>query len=196
MSASSAPVPSPASSSPGLLRKLFTLNSIGFYLMVVLVLVGAAYTSFDMEGSRWYWQWLIPPVFGAICIAISFMTTEATTQAHVALAIRQVLHWIGVLLIINIAFIASGSNLIDALSPRQVTFIVMQITTLGTFLAGVYIDWRLCLIAFVLEACAIGMVVLQNVAPLLVLIGAGSLILYFAWVWLYGRWQAKTAKTS
>ena len=71
----------------------------------------------------------------------------------------------------HMAFAASGSSLADALDGRQVSFLLMAITTLGTFLAGVYVDWRLCLVAATLAAAALGMLILQNLAPLLVLIG-------------------------
>lgn len=186
------PVP-PASPSPSLLRRLFNLHSIGFYLMIVLALIGAAYTFSDTDGSRWYWQRLIPPVFGLICIIIQWPDVEPTLKARASLIGRQVLHWSGVLLTMHLAFMASGSSLADALDDRQVSFLLMQTITLGTFLAGVYLDWRLCLVAVVLAVCAMGMVILQNLAPLLVLIGIGAAIVYFAWVWWYGRWQARQA---
>ena len=60
---------------------------------------------------------------------------------------------------------------------------------LGTFLAGVYLSWRLCLVALVLAACSIGLVVLQSLAPLLAVIGVATVIVYFAWTWWYRRWQ-------
>ena len=185
--------PSPVSPSPSLLRRLFSLHSIGFYLMILLTLVGAAYTSSDADGSRWYWQRLIPPVFGLICIIIQWPEVEPTLKARLLLVGRQVLHWSGVLLTMHLAFMASGSSLTDALDDRQVSFLLMQTTTLGTFLAGVYLDWRLCLVAVVLAACAMGMVILQNLAPLLAMIGIGAAIIYFVWVWWYSRWQARQA---
>ena len=69
----------------------------------------------------------------------------------------------------------------------------MAITTLGTFLAGVYVDWRLCLVAATLAAAALGMLILQNLAPLLVLIGIVAVAAYFAWAWWYSRWQERKA---
>jgi hypothetical protein len=72
----------------------------------------------------------------------------------------------------------------------------MQTITLGTFLAGVYLDWRLCLVAVVLAACAFGVVILQNLAPLLVMVGIGVAVLYFAWIWWHGRWQARQAQQT
>jgi hypothetical protein len=177
--------------SPSLMRRLFNLHSIGFYLMILLALIGAAYTFSDADSSRWYWQHLIPPIFGLICIIIQWPDVEPTLKARLLLVGRQILHWMGVLLTMRMAFMASGSSLTDALDDRQVSFLLMQTITLGTFLAGVYLDWRLCLVAVVLAACALGMVILQNLAPLLVLVGLGAAIFYFAWIWWYSRWQAR-----
>ena len=184
--------------SPSLLRRLFNLHSIGFYLMILLALIGAAYTvsNGDGSGSRWYWQRLIPLVFGLICIIIQWPDVEPTLKARSWLVGQQVLHWVGVLLTMHMAFIASGSSLTDALDNRQVSFLLMQTITLGTFLAGVYLDWRLCLVAVVLAACALGMVILQNLAPLLILIGVGVAVIYAVWVWWYGRWQAQQTWTT
>lgn len=186
----------PASTHPSLSRRLFSLHSISFYLMIVLALIGAAYTFSDADGSRWYWQTLIPPTFGLICVMIQWPDVEPTLKARLLLVGRQILHWGGVLLAMHMAFVASGSSLTDALDDRQVGFLLMVTTTLGTFLAGVYLDWRLCLVAVVLAAGALGMVILQNLAPLLVLIGVAAVVAYFAWAWWYGRWQERKASQT
>lgn len=183
----------PAPTQISLLRRLFSLHSIGFYLMIVLALIGAAYTFSDTEGSRWYWQRLIPLTFGLICIIIQWPEIEPTLKARLLLVGRQILHWGGVLLTMHMAFVASGSSLADALDGRQVSFLLMVTTTLGTFLAGVYLDWRLCLVAVVLAAAALGMLILQNLAPMLVLIGIVAIAAYFAGTWWYNRWQERKA---
>lgn len=183
----------PPQTQTSLLRRLFSLHSIGFYLMIVLALIGAAYTFSDTEGSRWYWQRLIPLTFGLICIMIQWPEVESTLKARLLHIGRQILHWVGVLLTMHMAFAASGSSLADALDGRQVSFLLMAITTLGTFLAGVYVDWRLCLVAATLAAAALGMLILQNLAPLLVLIGIVAVAAYFTWAWWYSRWQERKA---
>jgi MFS family permease len=174
-------------------RRLFSLHSIGFYLMILLALIGAAYTFTNADDSRWYWQRLIPVTFGLICIMIQWRDVEPNLKARTLLIARQILHWTGVLLTMHLAFLASGSSLTDALDDRQVSFLLMLTVTLGTFLAGVYLDWRLCLVAVVLAASAMGMVILQNLAPMLVLVGVGVAVIYFVWIWWYGRWQTRRA---
>ena len=188
----SAPSPVPAASS--LLRRLFSLRDIGFYIMIALAWIGAIYTTFSVESSRWYWQWLIP-IFGVICIITQWNNVEPTLKARLLMAGRQVLHWGVVLLMVQLIFMASGPDkYLDALDDRQASFILIFSMSLCTFLAGIYFDWRLCVVAIFLIMSAILNVVLSNVAPLLVwIIGIGTIIAYFIWAWWHGRQQEQRA---
>ena len=190
----SAPLPAPTKSR--LLRRLFSLRDIGFYLMIVLAWIGAIYATFSIENSRWYWQWMIP-IFGLICIMTQWNNVEPTLKARLIMAGRQILHWGAVLLMVQLVFMASGSDqYLDALDDRQASFILIFSMTLSTFLAGIYFDWRLCVVAIFLGASAIFMVIVQNIAPALVLIGVVALIAYFAWDWWYTRRQEQQASQS
>ena len=91
--------PQPASTQSSLLRRLFRPEDISFYLMIVLVWAGSIYTTFDLTGSRWYWQWIVP-LLGVICIATEWFHVEATLKARALMILRQILHWGAVLLLI------------------------------------------------------------------------------------------------
>jgi len=186
------PTPEPAVAQPSLWRRLFRPKDIGFYLMILLAWIGAGYTASDAQGSRWYWQCLIP-VFGLICIVTQWGHVTPTLKARSVLAMRQILHWGVVLLILQLVFIASNQSFMDALDDRQASFLLMLTVTLSTFLAGIYFDWRLCVVAIFLGASAIFMVIVQNIAPALVLIGIVALIAYFMWDWWYTRRQERLA---
>jgi len=182
--------------SPSLLRRLFSPSNIGFYLMILLAWIGAIYTTFSVENSRWYWQWLIP-IFGLICIATQWSHVEPTLKARALMVLRQILHWGVVLLMSRLIFMASGQvNSIDALDDRQASFVLMFTLTLSTFLAGIYFDWRLCVVAVFLIASAVLNVVLSNTAPLLIWIGIGVIVVYFIWDWWYSRWQARQTQPT
>jgi len=182
--------------SPSLLRRLFSPSNIGFYLMILLAWIGAIYTTFSVENSRWYWQWLIP-IFGLICIATQWSHVEPTLKARALMVLRQILHWGVVLLMSRLIFMASGQvNSIDALDDRQASFVLMFTLTLSTFLAGIYFDWRLCVVAVFLIASAVLNVVLSNTAPLLIWIGIGVIVVYFIGDWWYSRWQARQTQPT
>ncbi len=78
----------PAPTQTSLLRRLFRAKDIGFYLMIVLAWIGAVYTTYDLDTSRWYWHWLIP-IFGAICIITQWNNVEPTLKARLLLVVRQ-----------------------------------------------------------------------------------------------------------
>ena len=159
--------------------------------MILLAWIGAIYTTFSVEQSRWYWQWLIP-VFGLICIATQWNNVGPTLKGRGLMVLRQVLHWGVVLLMSKLIFIASGQvSSIDALDDRDASLVLMFTVALSTFLAGVYFDWRLCVVAVFLIASAILNVALSNTAPLLVWIGIGVIVVYFIGDWWYSRFRER-----
>jgi len=190
-----APTPESSSPRPSLLRRLFRLKDIGFYLMIVLAWIGAGYTTTDAQGSRWYWQWLIP-IFGLICIVTQWHHVAPTPKNRLLLIMRQLLHWGVVLLMLQLVFMASSQSFMDALDDRQASFLLMLTVTLSTFLAGIYFDWRLCVVAVFLGASAIFMVIVQNIAPTLVLVGLVVIVAYFVWDWWYTHRQERQASQT
>ncbi len=192
-----AAAPAPAPAKPSLLRRLFRPRDIGFYLMIVLSWIGAVYTTYDLDTSRWYWHALVP-VFGAICILTQWNNVEPTAKARADLVIRQTLHWGTVMALAYLLYMVSGghNNLIDLIDDRQGSFMMTYTIALSTFLAGVYYDWRLCLVGVFILMGGILNVALSNTAPLLMWMGVGVAVLYFIGVWGYGRWQAWRASPS
>ncbi|HHW76171.1 MAG TPA: hypothetical protein GX399_03925 [Xanthomonadaceae bacterium] len=186
------PTTEPASAQPSLWRRLFRIKDIGFLLMIVLAWIGAAYTTFDAQGSRWYWHWLIP-IFGLICIVTQWNHVEPTLKARSLLVVRQILHWGVVLLMLQFVFVVSNRSFMDTLDDQQASFLLMLTVTLSTFLAGIYFDWRLCVVAVFLGASVVFMVIVQNIVPALVLVGVVVILAYLLWDWWYTRRQERQA---
>jgi len=180
------PVPTQRS----LLRQIFRPRDIGFYLMILLSWIGAAYTQTDAQSSRWYWHYLIP-VFGLICIATQWNNVEPTAKARALLIARQILHWGTLLLLMQVVFMATTQGFMSSFDDRQASFLLMLNVTLTTFLAGIYSDWRLCVVAIFLGSSSTVMIMVQNLIPILVYAGVGIIIVYLIWNWLYNRWQAR-----
>ncbi|HRX70034.1 MAG: hypothetical protein KDJ22_05230 [Candidatus Competibacteraceae bacterium] len=180
---------------PSLLRRLFRLRDVGFYLMIALAWFGAAYTDIDAQGSRWYWYGLIP-VFGLICIITQWPHVESTIKAHTLLILRQILHWGGLLLLMQLVFVATAEGFMDTLDDRQASFLLMLTVTLTTFLAGIYFNWRLCIVALFLGIGAVFMVLMQNIAPMLIYTGITAIAAYLLWSWWHSHWQARRADQS
>jgi hypothetical protein len=173
-------------------RRLFHPKDIGFYLMIALAWIGAIYTTYDLNNSRWYWSWLIP-VFGLICVLTQWKHVEPTSKDRMLLVVRQIMHWGAVSALAFLVYMLSSghSNVIDLIDDRQGSFIMTLILALSTYLAGVYYDWRLCVVAAFILAGGIINVAFSNLAPLLMWIGFGVAIIYFVGVWLYNHWREK-----
>jgi MFS family permease len=184
----------PASTQTSLLRRLFRPKDIGFYIMIVLAWIGAVYTTYNLDTSRWYWHWLIP-IFGLICIITQWNNVEPTLKARLTLVMHQVLHWGAVLALAFLLYMLSEghNNIVDLIDDRQGSFMMTYTIALSSFLGGIYYDWRLCVVAVFILMGGIVNVAFSNLAPLLAWIGLGVVIVYFAGVWGYNRWQERRA---
>lgn len=180
----------PVESKRSLWRWLFRPMDIGFYLMIILSWIGILYSTSDLEGSRWYWHWLVPG-FGAICIFTRWNETGPNAKARVLLVLHEILYWGGVLSLTYLVYALSlpANDWIDLFDVRQVSFLIALILATSTYLAGLNHDWRLCVVAAFILIGGIINVAFSNLAPLLVWVGLGIVVIYFAWAWLYGRWQ-------
>ena len=183
-----------ASLQPGLWRRMFRPKDIGFYLMIVLAWIGAVYTTYNLDTSRWYWHWLIP-IFALICIITQWNNVEPTLKARLLLIARQILHWGAVLALAFLLYMVSAghNNIIDLIDDRHGSFMMTYTIALSTFLAGIYYDWRLCVVAIFIIMGGIINVAFSNLAPLLAWLGLGVVIVYFIGVWIYNRWQERKA---
>jgi len=178
----------PPSTSPrsGSARRLFRPHDIGFYLMIALAWISSIYTTYNLHNSQFVWRWLLP-VYGAICIYTQWNSVEPTLKGRASLVLHQVLHWGVVTACAFLVMTASTGqyglpNLFDA---RQVGFIVTFMLALSTYLAGLYNDWRLCVVAGFLLLGEIVNTVFTEFAPLLVWLGLGLIAVYFLGAWLF-----------
>ena len=94
---------------------------------------------------------------------------------------------------LQFVFVASNRSFMDTLDDQQASFLLMLTVTLSTFLAGIYFDWRLCVVAVFLGASAVFMVIVQNIVPALVLVGVVVILASLLWDWWYTRRQERQA---
>ena len=104
---------------------------------------------------------------------------------------RQVLHWgaVGALAVLLYMLSAGHNNIVDLIDDRQGSFMMTYTIAMSAFLAGIYYDWRLCVVAIFILTGGLINVAFSNLAPLLMWMGFGVAIVYFVGVWGYNRWQ-------
>ncbi|MCB1920159.1 MAG: hypothetical protein KDJ28_09305 [Candidatus Competibacteraceae bacterium] len=173
-------------------RRLLRPKDIGFYLMILLSWVGIIYSTSSLEGSRWYWHWLIPG-FGVICIFTRWNKTEKTFKARALLVLHEILYWGGVLGLTSLIYAVSSpaNSWIDLFDIRQLSFLVAFILATSTYLAGLNRDWRLCVVAAFILTGGLANVAFSNMAPTLIWGSFAVIVTYIVWAWLHSIWRSR-----
>lgn len=156
-----------------------------YLAMLLLALVGVAWTSFAPRYTSLYWQ-LLAPVFGVICVASEWKSADAATRWR--LIWTQTLHWGAIVIATRMLFL---TNVQRMLNSDATALMVLGILALGTVLAGIHATaWEVAAVGVILAlsipAAALleQMTLLLLIVLLLVIAGSG---LFF---WLRGRLRA------
>lgn len=145
------------------------LHHIGLYLfMVVWAVCGLAYTDIYPDSSVTFWQ-VTTVVFAAI--AIIRVYREPGPGRHV-LALKQVAHWgafLAAMVLLHIHFVT------DLVSGDLLGIAMITLLALATFLDGVYVDWRFCIVGAMMGCGVVLLAMVDDAALGLVLVGAVAL---------------------
>lgn len=112
--------------------------------MLVLAFIGIAASDVSTR-SQTYWS-LIAVVFGLICLGLDFVHEPRGTAWWKA-ALRTALHWLGVLLAIELVYVLIAAG---RLTNADTGLMNGAILALGTFTSGVHTNWRVAVIGIAL----------------------------------------------
>ena len=129
---------------PGLLRRL------GLYIFMVAWAVGGlAYTDIYPMRSVPFWQ--LTTVLFAIIAIVHVVRSHSADRT--VLALKQLAHW-GAFLV---AMVLMHSHFVtDLVTGDPLGIVMLILLALATFLDGIYVNWRFCVVGLVL---AVGVVV-------------------------------------
>jgi hypothetical protein len=129
--------------SPNLGR--LALAQTPFIVMLACAFFGVAYTSVSRHAMTAYWMILVP-AFGFVCVAMAWRGT--TNGADWRTAALQALHWVAVMLAMNLALIADMEK---AMSAEASALVLLVILALGTATAGLHLrSWAIVIVGGVL----------------------------------------------
>ena len=151
---------------PGWQRQAL-LHQAPYVLLVVLAFAGVAYNSLDPVAGFRYAQFL-PVLFGLVIIAASWWRATGPAIPRGRLVVRQALHWLAVLVAIEILRVPIIGADIGDLGRA---LIALHLLATGTVLAGIYGDPRLVVVGAGMWAGLLGVALLENWALAIVLIG-------------------------
>jgi hypothetical protein len=162
--------------------RAFLAREWPYLLVLILALLGVAYTSFARTPITTYWV-VLAPFIGIICVVTRWRDVESREQ-RVRLIWTQALHWVAVLLAMRLMYVADVSRMMNADASALAALTVLA---LGTFTAGIHIaSWRICLVGAVLALGVPAIAWLEQSALLLLLV-AVVLVALIAPFFLHGR---------
>jgi hypothetical protein len=107
------------------------LRQLPFLAILALAIAGVAYTNFSGKPLIGYWEFLALAI-GVVCVVTEWTELD-DRKARVRLVWTQALHWIAVLVTMNIMLLAGVQQLMPA---PATSLVLLMLLALGTFLAG------------------------------------------------------------
>jgi hypothetical protein len=123
-----------------------------YLLVLALALAGVAYANMSQKSLAGYWE-LLALISGIMCIFSEWGKTE-DKEARVRLVWTQAVHWIAVLVAMNIMLLSGVQQLLPA---PATSLVLLMLLALGSFLAGLNLAS--------LELCFLGLVLALAVPP-------------------------------
>jgi hypothetical protein len=182
---------SPSSQNPDdhpdkLSKASFLRRQLPFLAVLLLAIAGVAYTNFSRQPLVGYWEFLALAI-GALCVVTEWAELE-DKQARFRLMWTQALHWVAVLVTMNIVLLGGVQQLLPA---PATSLVLLMLLALGTFLAGLnLLSLQICFLGFAMALAV----------PALSWVKQSILFLVLVAVFLVGVgiafWQLRTDKPA
>ncbi|MGL5165740.1 MAG: hypothetical protein ACRC9K_07615 [Afipia sp.] len=109
----------------------FLRRQLPFLAVLILAIAGVAYTNISRQPLVGYWEFLALAM-GVVCVVTEWAGLDEK-KARVRLIWTQALHWVAVLIAMNIMLLSNVQQHIPTLATSLTLLILLA---LGTFLAG------------------------------------------------------------
>ncbi len=152
-----APAPSPKAG--------FWLRESPYLVVLLLAVIGVAYTSFSKQPLVTYWEFLAI-LIGIACIITGWLRVD-DSKARLRLVWTQALHWLAFLFAMNLVLLPSVQRMLNS---EATGLTLLMLLALGTFISGVHISsWQICFIGFVMAISVPGIAWLDQSALIVAL---------------------------
>ena len=163
-----------------------------YILLLVLAVVGIAYTSVSPDSSAAYWK-VLAPVFAVVCIVSQWPRVAAGGGAKTRLIVIQLVHWGAFLLTILLVFLPGVQTTVTSVLSAQ---IILYLLALSTFLAGLHnVSWQLMAVGVLMALSVPAIAYLERSVLLGVVIVAAVLLVIVAYVFQRRRASAKPSSS-
>lgn len=178
------------------LESMFVRRLLIVAVLSVMILIGLFLSNFSSDRARDYWA-LMFPTFGVACLAHELASGRAYEIPLWRIVVRQVLHWLGPIIAVEIMFMQHGRG---QMSTDAVALVIVLLLAVTSFLAGVHLDWSFYWIGAFLALAAVVGTEIETYIWLAVVLLVGALALVIASAVLLRRGarygQAETQVTT
>jgi len=156
------------------------LKELPYAAVLILTLLGVAYTSFTRRPTTGYWEFLVP-VMGVVCIWSGWRYAH-DKKAQLRLIWTQAAHWLAFFAAMNLLLLPSVQRMLNADASGLA---ILLLLALGTFVAGIHIPaLEVCILGFVMALFVPAIAWIEEAALIIllgviVLLGAGTM---FWWI--------------
>jgi hypothetical protein len=147
------------------------VSNLPYGLVLILTILGVAYTSYFKQPIMGYWE-LLAPVIGLVCIGAGWRSAD-DRNARLRLICTQALHWLAFLVVMSVMLMPSVQRNLNASATGLG---ILTLLALGTFTAGVHVtSWQICLLGFVMALSVPAIAWIEESALIFVLIAVAVL---------------------
>ncbi len=158
------------------------LAFLPYLVILILTLVGVAYTSINKRPIAVYWE-VLAVITAALCI-ISGWSHARNRDSRFRLVGTQVLHWGAFVAIMALLLHTDVSQMLNADSTGLA---ILLLLALGTFVAGVHtLTWQTCVLGALMGLSVPAIAWIEESALVLAL-AAIAFIVLAAIFWWFGR---------
>lgn len=147
------------------------IRELPYGLVLLLTILGVAYTSYLKQPVTTYWE-LLAPLIAVVCVGAGWRKAD-DNAARFRLIWTQALHWLAFLVVMNVMMLPSVQRI---LSVGATGLSILTLLALGTFTAGVHVlSWQVCLLGLVMALCVPTIAWIEASALIVVLIAMAAL---------------------
>ena len=147
-------------------------------LLVLLAILGIGITDYSPLSSHWYWLAMVV-ANGIACIVMEWSRARENGLSVTAIIKQEALRWLGVLLAVQLVYFLYHAGRLDS---ENTGLVILLILALATFLAGLRLGWRLCILGVLLGGTLILATYLEEFLwiVLMVVLAAAAAVYFMA----------------
>jgi hypothetical protein len=167
----------------------FWVRELPFSLVLILTMVGVAYTTFSKQPITGYWE-ILAPLIALVCVGSGWPNATDYT-ARFRLIATQALHWFAFLVVMNMLLLSSVQRVFSASATGIAIFTLLA---LGTFTAGVHVlSWQVCLLGLIMALGIPAIAWVENSALILLLLAGVVFGIAVVLWWHFREWRTRAA---